>query len=261
MPSDDHKARGWHICYVPIQKHPMTVHKFMKQELELLAGHLQTCAASYDTEVLHQIRVELKKIKAVLRLLQKEKVGTGRKHTALFKEIFRLAGEIRESDLHLQWLSAQGFPAQTATISKKIAGFQENIPLFLQQLQKQQKKLIASTKKIHRKELKRFLHKRSKKIRRSLYPFVQPEQLHSLRKMMKEVVYLSPLLDRYKEKRQRFFKAMEEEIGTWHDKKKLRDYLESQQVGLHVEQRDQMEAERKQHIIRISHLAIDYYYE
>src|SRR5688572_4984881 len=75
-----------------------------------------------DEEVLHQLRVSLKKIKAVLdylRTLHPKKIKSLRKK---LRFVFQAAGSLREAQLRLKWLKEKGFLflIQYATLDQKI---------------------------------------------------------------------------------------------------------------------------------------------
>src|ERR1044071_5540829 len=81
--------------------------KFLFKRCQKICDHLQVFCATNDPEELHQLRVEIKKINALIFLLHT--CSPKRIEAYKFiKKIFRQAGRIRSSQVNLQMMAEYG---------------------------------------------------------------------------------------------------------------------------------------------------------
>jgi hypothetical protein len=101
--------------------------------------------------------------------------------------------------------------------SKTLQNFKKNISGFVKDAKKVERIILKRAKRIDQKIMKKYLVSLDKTIKKDLYPKLNPFTLHGTRKIIKELIYLSPL---GKERRNipSFFTETANVIGQWHDK-------------------------------------------
>lgn len=192
-------------------------------------ANLNHLLKNYDGGVtLHSIRVEVKKIKALLQLtnycVQKFKAH---KNFISFRALFREAGAIRQPEVfynllrthHLEELTGTVVPesAQSERLSRTL---QNNLPGYILQVKKSRKKLGPDIDRVKKACLRKYLRRKKKELKSRLFPQLQLSLLHKTRKIIKEIVYLE-LTGKPGKSRQAFYREAESLIGQWHDKKTL----------------------------------------
>src|SRR5487761_2478373 len=84
--------------------------KYFAQRVKNLFNHLHDFDLNGDEVSLHDFRVEMKKLRAVIRFLRqvypKQKI---KKPAQLLRSIFQAAGEMREYQILQQWLQKNQF--------------------------------------------------------------------------------------------------------------------------------------------------------
>lgn len=198
-----------------------------------LLEHYNTAS---DEEVVHQLRVSLKKIKAVLnylRTLHPKKIKILRKKLQF---VFQAAGSLREAQLRSAWLKEKRFLflIQYATLDQKIKeeeelffaqkqDHSESLAFVYDELNKYLKKVDADALLQYALELKEQLEKQLQ--------IVAKNDWHELRKLIKQLLYAHHWLtekDKLKvltvEAYQKF-DQLQENIGVWHDAVDLLQWL------------------------------------
>lgn len=111
--------------------------KFAQQHFNSLNEHLEAYGSNKDSETLHKIRVDIKKIKSILVFANDQVKGfRAHKNYIPFRNIFRRAGEIREPEVVSRLLLAHNI---TGVYDQRIDGnssdlverFCEDIPAFI----------------------------------------------------------------------------------------------------------------------------------
>lgn len=208
--------------------------KFAKQQFHSLNKHLGDYRDKKEPGALHQIRVDIKKIKSIL-LLVNDRVRGFRAHKNYipFRNIFRRAGEIREPEVISGLLLAHNIAGvhdksidgnNTELVSK----FCADIPASIDAVNKQWTKLEPVFKKIKAKDLDRFLRKTKKHIKSKLYPKPDMDLIHRVRKSIKAFIYLSETDHQKKKKLMKFYKKEVETIGELHDRQVLLNLVTKQ---------------------------------
>lgn len=180
-----------------------------------------------DPEVLHQIRVEIKKIKAVLNVIN-YCVGKfkGHQHFLTFRTIFRQAGAIRQPDvfykLLLQYQISGVVDAQLPSekeINALSVTFQKTVPQLNKTIESEKKELHKYYDKIESRDAKDYLKKQRVELTHYLFPRITKTSLHKVRKIVKEILYLHRVIRHRKPAA--FYNEAEYIIGQWHDKQML----------------------------------------
>lgn len=212
--------------------------KQMSSALHLLEEY----NSASDKEVLHQLRVGLKKVKAVLdylRTLHPKKIKSLRKKLQL---VFHAAGFLREAQLRFDWLKGKQFLIliQHASMKQKISEEEE---LFVTQ-KKDHLKLLKSIsveldsylKEVEEKDLRRYALALKREF--EMQSQVAKEGWHGLRKLIKQLLYAHHWLaeqDKIKVLTVAAYKRLDqlqEKIGAWHDAVDLLEWLADGQFFL-----------------------------
>lgn len=198
-----------------------------RKRFKTLTRSLQSYGHLQDPEVLHEIRVEVKKIKVLLNLVNaSEKKFKGHQQFIPFRTIFRRAGEIRQPEVVYKLLLRyqiggvkDGQIPKSGKSDKLILAFQRETSGFIETVKSQKKRIGRYVEKISKTDARKYLKKKRREVERLLFPSFRNENLHMARKITKEVIYLC-WLDR-KLNQDTFYKDIEDIIGVWHDKQVL----------------------------------------
>jgi CHAD domain-containing protein len=199
---------------------------FAKKQFKKLIDDLESYHHLQDPEVLHQIRVEIKKIKTLLNLINYcVKKFKGHQHFIPFRTIFRRAGEIRQPLVFYKLLlmyQIEGVRDAQVPKSKKLdklsIAFKKDVPLFIESVKRKRKELSKFILQVKKIDSNKYLKKRKRELERFLFPTLNKPALHKARKVCKEIVYLQGL---NKKPVDSFYSDVEKRIGQWHDKQLL----------------------------------------
>ena len=239
--------------------------KFARAQIKSLVRHLEDFNSYQQTEMLHEIRVDVKKIKAVLNATNYCR-SKFKAHKAFipFRNIFRKAGAIREPDVMFKLLVAyQIEKVQESKLgsdkSQLIQTFRDDIPLFIKTARKEWKKLKPVLTKVHRKDFKNYLLERIHDVELHLSPKPIMKDIHKTRKTIKEILYLSKVNNLLSPKDDKFYGELENVIGQLHDKQMLLDLL-SKSNGKDGDLRlNMLKSQCSVDKESITNLALDYY--
>lgn len=206
--------------------------KYVKAQYQSLLVGLQQYHQFQQADSLHRIRVDIKKIKSVLLLMESSlKKYDGHEQFLPLRNIFRKAGSIRHGAVMLQLLMAhnlEGLPVAVFEDSKEHEEeFLAEVPFYIEQMTRHAEKVQQDIKSVRSKDIEKFLRKRMKMVQSKLYPVMKPRELHNVRKSIKQVVYLSDLVDQLGDKKKRFYARMEDAIGKLHDNEVLLTFLKT----------------------------------
>ena len=212
------------------------IREYAKKQIGSALHLLEQYTTASDEEVLHQLRVSLKKIKAVLdylRTLHPKKIKSLRKK---LRFVFQSAGSLREAQLRLKWLKEKGFLflIQYTTLDQKI---KEEEELFFAQKQDYSESLAFIhdelnnyLKKVDADALLQYALKLKEQLEKKMQ-IVAKNDWHELRKLIKQLLYAHHWLtekDKLKvltvEDYQKF-DQLQEKIGNWHDAVDLLQWL------------------------------------
>jgi len=202
--------------------------KFASKPFRALTAHLKAVPVRHDTEALHQVRIDIKKVKAVLTLIhESRKKFRSHKHFLPFRTIFRKADAIRQSEVLASLLSKYPEEGQLLpqTEHPSLETFESGVPEYLQTVKTQSKNLKPYLKKIKRHAIGRYLKHQYKKIKGKLYPHLALKDIHKTRKSIKEALFIAGSADHLKKKKKKFYDTLQEAIGNLHDKQLLLQLL------------------------------------
>ena len=203
-----------------------SLEKYTQTRIRRLKALLKGYNAVHDSETLHSIRVEIKKIKAVLQAIgSSQKKFRSHKRFLPFRDIFRKAGAIREPEVFSQLMlkyNIQGVSSDfVPDMPQAEERFKEDLPVFLQHIDEHKNRILKAADKTSKKDFLKYLRKTMKQIKRGLYPSVNEGILHKTRKSAKTADYLLSVTDVSEKKYLKFLKAFEDIAGGWHDKQSL----------------------------------------
>ncbi len=214
--------------------------KYVKTHIDRLERRLDEFVRFEETEKLHQVRVEIKKIKAFLLVAGRSIKGfNAHREFIPFREIFRQAGAIREPEVNAALATHYGIePGQHlntfSETHKEI--FLLDAPVFIHRLRKNRNKLTKLAKGISKKDCIKVMKDLDRLVRISLSPVVVQARLHKTRKTIKNILYLDQVSKALSTEQKNFLNTVEVLIGELHDKQNLLDSLagKSEQVSVDV---------------------------
>ena len=204
------------------------------QAIELI---LKKPAAKFKMEDFHQLRVEIKKIKAQFNLLNYCTSDFERKkYLKSYNSIFKQAGKVRELQLEEEALKKyalyQGLKRYITNL--KIIGKEEKKIFFLNidkklfsKFIKTNKKVSAFIKEVKKKNVNRFMNKKRKKIQMLLnIKHLKLSQVHKLRKLVKEYYHDWQSLNLPgQQKMMNEVDDFQDLLGKWHDRIIIKEHL------------------------------------
>jgi hypothetical protein len=207
-----------------------------------------------ETDSLHRIRVEVKKLKSVIMLLgYADKKFDSHEQYLPLRNIFRKAGQIRQPSVLIEVMlkyGVEGIPVERLGDTQKAAGkFRADTPFYMTVVKKLAKRLKPRLKKIRKRDIMGYVKELEQFLRETFMPRLNARNLHTARKRMKQIVYLTSLTDRLPKEERKFYSRLESAIGLLHDKETLLEFLKAMPRGIAAAQktllRKQIASERK----------------
>jgi CHAD domain-containing protein len=237
--------------------------KYLDKKNKEWQQHLRSFVDSRDPEALHQLRVALKKVKAVARFTKACSGGDPIKDFIGLKKMFKQAGVIRDAGNHLQLLE-QFHPAP------------EEYKQQQQQLQTTETEKFIRKAKKHRREGKRAgrrliagIHSIPTACIQDWYAIqmvatgilltASGDDLHKARKQIKDMLYVEKLLPEPTREHLRldrdYLDRLQDAIGQWHDAA----IVVSAWAGKDLESSQAMVRDCKEKEERVRALAAEFY--
>jgi CHAD domain-containing protein len=223
----------------------------VKEKAASLSAISKKISPRFDKEDIHTFRVTVKTLRSFLRLLRSAPHSGELKMTRKFKRIYHMAGAIRDVQLEIE----------------QIANEHETLPAYMDHLLKQldaQKKEWDRhySKKDTNKQLRRLAADNYRPIDRDAIanffntqlliietlinmPSLTDDQLHSIRKRVKDILYIAKFLSKksweraYKEVTgiaQKDLEQLADDIGKYNDQRVLLGHLNSFTAAINGEQ-------------------------
>lgn len=207
--------------------------------LESIAQNLSSYLEIKDTESLHQLRVDLKKLSAIFFFA--EKIYKEKYHAAILKPLFHEAGFVRESQINLRLLSTISFiPEKLISSLKK----KENIlsQEFFENGSQYVKLLNYFSENVNFPELRpdkikilKYFKKEQNKAEKILQN-INRENLHSYRKQIKKIIYIFNILPKRIQNKVEidiaFLNKQQHWIGEWHNTYAVINFLSNGNFSL-----------------------------
>ena len=216
--------------------------KYFAQRVKNLFNNLHDFELNGDEPSLHDLRVEIKKFRAIVKFLgtiyPKQQL---KKPAHLIRSIFQKAGEVRESQLLQQWLHKHEFSIIEHTYFPKekldflVAQFRQNAPRYkddFKEIIESLSKFIHSTNAILAEQYFTDINAQTEKLCRKNLPGAE---WHDLRKLIKQRIYAYNWV-RHDDEREdanfAYYNKLQENIGQWHDLEIIKDNFSQKQVYL-----------------------------
>lgn len=213
--------------------------KYSAKRFNLLIINLEKYNSIPEQELLHLIRVELKKLKAIYNLISFCYGGfNSSKEFKPLKEIFRKAGKIREVFLTKKLFSEYKIKIAAEEFNDKteielISAFRENALRFKKIAENNFKNIEIYFDKVNSNCLRKFLFIKKHELQKQIYPEINESNLHEERKIIKEIIYLTSISVRGKKNINPLYDEIQNTIGKWHDKQMLINLLDEYSIDLH----------------------------
>ncbi len=216
--------------------------KFLNKEWKEMNVHLIGFMESGDQEELHQFRVQIKKLSAMLGLFE----HASRQHGLLkefkpVRKIFKHAGNIRDAHTNLQLssryaLKNEAFEAsQQKIIELGILEFRENAKKYLKNVRETHKHLKKQLPHIENNSIEEFYKKQLDQIANSLETPKFTDEMHNNRKLIKILLYNRKIADKTLNGSLSFNAAyldrLQNSLGDWHDNVMAAELFASPEVN------------------------------
>jgi len=202
--------------------------RYYTQRINNILQHLQTFEKSVSEEGLHEFRVELKKLRAILRFLRSEYGKKDIKKTKIAVDlIFQEAGSLREQQLLLAWLGKnklcrlQKSCAAEHSVPEISKALQKVLHVIRKKLAKRLAKSQPLVKKTAQTVTDVYTAKLKHRIEETLRKIPTEPEWHTLRKLIKQWLYAVNWTTTNKSTSLShlyiYSNQLQEAIGNWHD--------------------------------------------
>lgn len=192
-------------------------------------------------EILHNIRVELKKIKSLFHLINfcSKKFNVSKEYSSL-REIFREAGKIREMEvlnkLFLEYhMESVNEEIKSGNHNLLVSNFRKNISKYKRMTATILNNIEKNLEKINSDCFKKYSEIKKEKLNKQIFPILIEAELHNMRKVIKEIIYIAGISSWSKKKLDPIYENIQNVIGSLHDKQMLLKLLEEQLPGSYEE--------------------------
>lgn len=209
--------------------------KYIINRFKNLQKYLERFQYTLNAEDLHQFRVEFKKIKTFYSVCRHSVPSF--KNVKGFKKLKKLytsSGILRDEDIILDLLQQYNSPAEqnpdelAEKRRKRIQKFYKKTNCHLSSLSSPDKRLLATADKLDLHCLQSYTAEKLRTIRQKMAHPNTEAVLHEIRKEIKHLKYISEFEARcIPAQILRQYDAIQNRIGSWHDKLVLADYLEN----------------------------------
>lgn len=203
---------------------------YTEKRLHTLRQLLRKYQVQPEVDLLHQIRVEIKKTKAVLNLIRyaRKKFDAHAVYIP-FRTIHRASGMLWEPEVINRLMKEYSF-MEVPGNKNEIENFRQLIPDFLHSLKKQKSIVLSAAKKVQLKAYKKYMKKKQVGLRKLIRAGVRVGTVHPIRKHLKELYYLFTLT-RPKRKIDLIYTQCEKRIGQLLDQRLLIAQLRMQSAN------------------------------
>jgi CHAD domain-containing protein len=199
--------------------------KYLNKKNREWQQHLRTFVDSRDPEALHQLRLTLKKVKALARLTKACSGSDAVKDFNGLKKMFKQAGLIRDAGNHIQLLERfHPAPQQYKEDQQQIQTTETE--KFIRQAKKHRRKgklagrrLIAGIHSVSTTSIHDWYALQM--VATGILLTASGDDLHKARKQIKDMLYVEKLLPDFVSKSLRldteYLDQLQDAIGQWHD--------------------------------------------
>ena len=202
--------------------------KYFNKVWDQMNLHLKNYLETGDQEELHGFRVQIKKLKAFIIML--EKAETGPQLTKLFKpviKVFKSAGHLREAYINLKLTERYKIKNETfengqnQIITEGLESFRSQSDKILKNIKEVYKVLIKNLPKVKNSIVIEFYNSQLNELDLQLQSLNFTEDMHQNRKLIKLLVYnyklAEPVLNQQMMLNAEYLEKLQAAIGDWHD--------------------------------------------
>lgn len=199
--------------------------KYAKKRLVRLQSALQEFGHRTDPELIHLVRVEIKKLKALLNLIGYSRKKFKAHETYIpFRTIHRASARIWEPVVMQRLLKQYAIQVPNVYSPLEIEKFRLKIPSFVEAIKKGKRAILPAVKEVTKNDYRKYLKKKNRLVGDLITGSIQLRQLHLIRKHVKEVYYLSGISKKRKEINP-LLSQCDNLIGSWLDQKLVLAWL------------------------------------
>jgi CHAD domain-containing protein len=223
-------------------KEPESYEDYLDKLNKKCLKYIKAFCKTAGGEELHQLRVNIKKLKALFTLLEKVHGSFHfKKSFKPYKRVFKQAGKIRDEELQVEMMANLPKSLKSPEPEKIKAKITEQIEAFIQKCDHYEHMLENAgkhnekwLKQLKRKDVEDYFINFLQDVKTACFRLKSTAKLHPFRKLVKEFIYNADLLDN---KQMRAFKLkntlalmdeFQDQAGRWHDKKLMIKSLEKE---------------------------------
>ncbi|HYK76352.1 MAG TPA: CHAD domain-containing protein [Daejeonella sp.] len=222
--------------------------------------HLDRITILRNQEDIHQFRVNIKKIRAILTLFsQTPKNKDLLSYLKPVKKIFKQAGKIREADIHLQMAKEHHFKLprftreQQELMYTELHDFCMNKKRFKKVLKRSKKAIDKNLFSTPTKDMIKFYQSQLNQITLILAKRQFNKKMHDCRKQIKNLLYSYKVAEEPIAKKirlnQPYLDQLQEKLGQWHDAVLSLQLFSGLRLNADILLNIKTEIEKKQQII------------
>jgi CHAD domain-containing protein len=208
---------------------------------------------SRDEKALHRLRLEIKKVRALVELAKVRSGNRAGAHFSELKKMFREAGVIRDAVSQVRYLEERNLltsehkDQQTRSIQLAANDFAAHIHRYRKKGKKASRRLKTEIKPIQTGRIQRWFAREI--IRTGILLGSTCDELHEARKRIKTLLYIHKLLPAAITQRvllnTDYLDQLQESIGQWHDAVvAITDWTEDDPAGKRVVQLECLDKEQ-----------------
>lgn len=201
--------------------------RFFNKKWKAIDSNFNNLCGVWDTEKLHQLRVNAKKIKALAKLYQACSTHGKSFDIKQLQELFHTAGNIRLAELNIETLNKYGsenaalIQQQKELIAKQsqeLCNQRNNYNKSLKTLRKRFRRNVSNVKN---KAILSYYRKNLNNLKNGFAPPIRINSLHNCRKIIKKVLYplavMPASLVNKMNINEKYLNEQQDLIGKWHD--------------------------------------------
>lgn len=218
---------------------PSSLSIYFNQRVKQIFNHLLEFDINSSENSMHDFRVEIKKMKAILKFLKSVYPKSKLKKSARqLNNIFQQSGEIREYQLLVQWFQKNELETfrqslfSEEILDELIENFHHQVPQFKHDLKEVIEKMneyVQATNEILAEHYVRGLYVEIDKLIRKNSAL---SEWHELRKMIKQWMYSINWIEGGKDTDISYFQKLQEAIGYWHDADVIKETIQQKKLFL-----------------------------
>lgn len=218
-------------------KEQFVISTYYQKQIHTIEIILKKRHRKISEQDVHQLRVAVKKVKAISDVIHFSKPDFRRKKfMRSFKRIFKAAGKLRDIQLEItrlkQFQVFDSLKDYSHHLNKQLKKrkhifFSLANEQMRRKLQKKSRMIFPYFEYMSTNQVNRFLEEKSNQVTRIMESSnLKEREAHQLRKMLKEFYYTTSIFGE-KEKQFKNLDDFQELLGQWHNDSVLEDYLQN----------------------------------